>query len=457
MTPSPEDGSTAELLDGRYLLGECVGQGGMARVHRAEDVLLGRTVAIKLMRTDAEVEGRSARVRTEMEMLAALHHPALVTLYDGCLIPGRPEYLVMEFVDGPSLAERLHEGPLPAPEVVRLASDLASALHVVHGAGIVHRDVKPSNVLLGRNPLPGGMPQAKLADFGIASLIDGARLTSPGLVIGTAAYLAPEQVRGEAPATPADVYALGLVLLEALTGARAFAQASGIGAVMARLVESPEIPRWLPAPWAELLSAMTASDPAVRPTALGVLEAVASLPLDVPPPPPPLPAADAAATPTVPFAARTAATVPGTDDEPVGISAPSRRAVRARTRPRSPRRLLVGAAAAALLISGGTVWGMGALGERTAAPETPVVEEPVSEVVAPEPAVVDPAETDTVPVTENAPPAPGTGVSEKAQREAEKAQREAEKAAKDDKPKKDEKPKKDDKGPGPGGGPGERP
>ena len=112
--------------------------------------------------------------------------------------------------------------------------------------------------------------QVKLADFGVAYLMDSTRVTTPGMVVGTAAYLAPEQVRGEAIAPPADIYALGLVLLEALTGERAFPKASGMGAVMARLIESPTVPEWVGPSWARLISRMTATDPAHRPSALEV-------------------------------------------------------------------------------------------------------------------------------------------------------------------------------------------
>lgn len=279
MSQPMEEASTAALLDGRYQLGECIGQGGMARVFRAEDVQLGRTVAIKMLRADADKHATPERARMEMALLASLNHPSLVTLFDASIVPGKPEYLVMEFVDGVSLAEELAAGPMAPGEVAAIAAELASALHVVHTAGIVHRDIKPSNVLLAPTALPGRRHRAKLADFGVAYLADSTRLTSPGVIIGTAAYLAPEQVRGEPAGPPADIYALGLMLLEALTGHRAFPQASGIGAVMSRLIEEPEIPDWAGPEWTALLRDMTATDPAARPPALGVLDAVAGLPL----------------------------------------------------------------------------------------------------------------------------------------------------------------------------------
>ncbi|WP_417505724.1 serine/threonine-protein kinase [Microbacterium sp.] len=268
---------TEALLDGRYQLQECVGQGGMARVYRADDIFLGRTVAIKMLREEMDDAQSSGRARSEMTVLASLNHPGLVTLYDAQLVPGRAEYLVMEFIDGPTLSARIAQGPLAPAEVARLAADLAEALHVVHGAGIVHRDIKPSNVLMSRTPLAGSRSGAKLADFGISVLVDAARLTTPGLVIGTAAYLAPEQLRGEPPAPPADIYSLGLVLLEALTGARAFPEAEGIGAAMARLIETPEVPAALGSEWSTLLTRMLAADPGDRPRASEVFAASSAL------------------------------------------------------------------------------------------------------------------------------------------------------------------------------------
>ncbi|WP_227468117.1 serine/threonine-protein kinase [Microbacterium sp. YJN-G] len=150
-------GHPAALLDGRYALGECIGEGGMARVYRAEDAFLGRTVAIKLIRPG--IDGASSeRAHSEMRVLASLNHPSLVTLFDAHLVPGQPEYLVMELVEGPSLADRLASGgALTSEEAAQLGAELAEALHVVHTAGVVHRDIKPSNVLL--SPAEGRAPR----------------------------------------------------------------------------------------------------------------------------------------------------------------------------------------------------------------------------------------------------------------------------------------------------------
>ncbi|AVL98144.1 serine/threonine-protein kinase [Microbacterium paraoxydans] len=424
---------TEALLDGRYHLRECVGQGGMARVYRAEDSLLGRTVAIKMLRAETEQGAASERARGEMTVLASLNHPALVTLYDAQLHPGRAEYLVMEFVDGPTLAERIAQGPLPSDEVAALAADLAEALHVVHGAGIVHRDIKPSNVLLTGRSLTGSRSGAKLADFGISVLVDAARLTSPGTVIGTAAYLAPEQLNGAAPAPPADIYALGLVLREALTGERAFAEAEGIGATLARLIEAPVIPESVGPAWSALLQRMTATDPEDRPTAAGVFAAVSALAHHPSiPPRPPLPAAIAAAA----LAEREAA----------GPSAPTRTLVLptppspevGMLRPRTPRLqrtrrrrgLLTGAVAVAVALTvAGTLWAAGALNPNPVV--TPVDTEPTPRS-SPTPAVVVPAtvpeEVDTpveAPAPEPAPAAPDDTKAEKAQEAAQKAAQKA--------------------------------
>ena len=158
-----------------------------------------------------------------------------------------------------------------------MTAELAEALHAVHDAGIVHRDIKPSNVMLAPSPLPGRQCRPKLADFGIAYLLDSTRLTTPGMLIGTVAYIAPEQVRGQQPAPPADIYALGLVVLEAITGQRAYPNAAGHEAIAMRLTVAPTVPDSLDPGWKRLLTAMTATDPALRPTSLEVAVAASAL------------------------------------------------------------------------------------------------------------------------------------------------------------------------------------
>ncbi|MFB4354406.1 serine/threonine-protein kinase [Microbacterium sp. LS_15] len=268
---------TEALLDGRYVLKERVGRGGMATVYRAEDTHLERIVAIKMIHEDDGAASSAERAHNEKALLAAVDHRALVTLYDAQLIPGRPRYLVMEFVEGPTLARRMSTGPMRPRQVARVARDVAEALSIVHGAGIVHRDVKPSNVLLARDP-GGGPWTAKLADFGIACTVGSPRLTSPGIVLGTLTYMAPEQLRDAEPGTAVDVFSLGLMLIEALTGEPAYpAMSTGRGAAVARLMNSPTIPDSVPEEWRGLLEQMTRLEPSERPTAREVARAARAL------------------------------------------------------------------------------------------------------------------------------------------------------------------------------------
>ncbi|MCL4414559.1 MAG: serine/threonine protein kinase [Actinobacteria bacterium] len=276
-------------LCGPYRLEKLLGQGGMADVYAAEDTRDGRKVAIKLVRSEDPALAR--RLAQEGRALADLNHPCLVKLFDTGVSNGRA-YLVMELVEGTTLSARLRQEPLGGRLTAELGRALGSALAYVHSQGIVHRDVKPGNVLLG----PG--PRARLADFGIARLIDATSLTVTGTTLGTAAYMAPEQLEHHEVGAPADIYALGIVLLESLTGRRAF---EGTPAEVAarRFHADPELPAGLSAPWRLLLTGMTARDSAKRPSA----EEVASM-LSAP-------AFSSAATVPVPALA-SGATVPAT-------------------------------------------------------------------------------------------------------------------------------------------------
>lgn len=275
------DDTSGATLGGRFELLHVIGRGGMAAVWRARDLQLDRVVAVKVF--PAGEASDSARREAEAQTLARLNHPNLVTLLDAHLAPAgtdEPSYIVMELVEGPSLRDELDRGPLPADEVAVLTAELAEALVAVHSAGIVHRDLKPANILLTLTGLPSQPYRGKLADFGIAHLVGADRITTDGIVVGTAAYLSPEQARGDEPGPPADIYALGLIVIESLTGERPF---SGTAAesVGARLVIDPEIPPGLPEVWAQLLREMTAREPQARPEAVDVAmrarEAVADL------------------------------------------------------------------------------------------------------------------------------------------------------------------------------------
>jgi hypothetical protein len=265
-----------DIVAGRYRVDTLIGRGGMAAVYRAQDMSLGRTVALKLFAATGESDKDEGRKTSEIRLLASLKHHALVTLYDasdGSALDGEPAFMAMELVEGPTLSQLLDAGPLDRREVARMGVDLAEALHVVHAAGIVHRDLKPSNVLLEESTSPDRTFRVKLADFGIAYVVDSTRLTLPGTLVGTAAYLSPEQAKGEPPTPASDVYSLGLVLLEALTGVRAF-PGSMIEAATARLLRDPVVPESVGADWAALLVAMTNRDPEQRPDALAVARTI---------------------------------------------------------------------------------------------------------------------------------------------------------------------------------------
>lgn len=467
---------TEALLDGRYLLQGPVGKGGMATVYRAEDTHLGRTVAIKMIHEGENAFGSTDRAHTEKTLLASLSHPSLVTLFDAQLEPKRPQYLVMELVDGPTLAERMATGPIPAGQLAGIARDLAEGLAAVHAAGIVHRDVKPSNVLLApRSSRSGSAWTAKLADFGIAYTLGDSRLTSPGMVLGTLTYMAPEQLTDADPGTPVDVFALGLVLIEALTGEPAYpALGTGRAAAIARVGTPPSIPDSVDADWRRLLEQMTRLDPAERPTAHDVARSARDLARDTGRHEAPLLAAgagadaegadpagagtDAAGAADAAGAGTDAAAAHASADaaaEPVSPAQPSRRdtavhstapttgatAIMAVGPPASAsstrrHRVLIGAAA--LVVAGIVAVGASALiPPAEAAARTA---ETVAVRTTPAEPATEPA--DTTPVTDEAPavePATNQGNQDKSDKS--KSDKSKSDKPKPDKPKSDKKPK----------------
>lgn len=251
-------GRAAPVLADRYRLIAQLGRGGTARVVRAWDERLDREVAVKIFQPHADPVGR-LRFEDEARLLAGFDHPGLVKVYDSGVANGEP-FLVLELIDGPQLGRRIDEGPLGVDATRTLGVALAESLAYVHSRGVVHRDVKPGNVLLG----PAGKPY--LADFGLAKLLDRSGITASDRLVGTAAYLSPEQVLGTTVGPAADIYSLGLVLLECLTGEVEY---PGLDAetVLARISRRPRIPVGVPAAMAAALEAMTRNEPETRPTA----------------------------------------------------------------------------------------------------------------------------------------------------------------------------------------------
>ncbi|HWG72452.1 MAG TPA: serine/threonine-protein kinase [Acidimicrobiales bacterium] len=256
-----------QVLAGRYRLGPLLGRGGMAEVFDAFDLRLDRPVAVKLLRPDVAAHP-SMRERFEREARSAarLSHPNVVSVYDSGE-EGALAFLVMERLPGRSLADMIGDGPLDQRQVVAVSDDVLAALHAAHAIGLVHRDIKPANILL------AGDGRAKVADFGIAKSVEmsspgdptRADLTQAGLVIGTPSYLAPERREGHPATAQSDLYAVGVVMFEALTGRKPlagtpFADAGGMGAQAGTAAPDvaalrPDVAPWLAAVVSRALSA----------------------------------------------------------------------------------------------------------------------------------------------------------------------------------------------------------
>jgi len=250
------------VLGRRYALGEKIGAGGFSEVWRATDLVLARPVAVKLLHLgNAEAV---TRFRAEARHAGRLSHENIARVYDyGEPAPSQPPFLVMELVDGPSLAGALAAGPLGPADCLRIVAQTASGLHAAHMAGLVHRDIKPANLLLA----PGGI--VKITDFGIAQAAESAPLTLTGELLGTPGYLAPERVMG-APATSAsDLYALGIVAYQCLAGAPPFTGPALAVALAHRERPLPPLPGQMPEAVTALVLELAAKDPADRPRSAG--------------------------------------------------------------------------------------------------------------------------------------------------------------------------------------------
>ena len=328
--------TSADVLAGRYRLESRIAGGGMGEVWRGMDLVLDRPVAVKLLRAEyahhAEV---LARFRAEARHAAALSHPAIAQVYDyGEPDHERAPFLVMELVDGPALTQVLAGGPLGPARVLDVVAQVAAGLAAAHAAGVMHRDIKPGNLLVD----PSG--RVKITDFGISYATGSAPLTSTGMLIGTPAYLAPERLAGASAGPASDLYALGMVAYECLAGGLPF---TGTAVEVALAHQTRPLPPLPPAvPWhvAALVDDLTAKDPAARPgnayevaaraAALrAVVDAAPIAPIAPAPPWPDWPAGHAGA----------AAALGGVPPILTGISRPAETAYVNQTRSRGPRLL----------------------------------------------------------------------------------------------------------------------
>jgi eukaryotic-like serine/threonine-protein kinase len=228
-----------DTLGDRYLLSGLLGTGGMAEVFLAHDLMLGRDVALKvLMEHYAKDERFVGRFWREAQSAAALNHPNVVQIYDQGRADDGRYYIAMEYVPGGSLKDLiLRRGPLGPSEAARLASQVAEALHAAHRCGIVHRDIKPQNVLIGE------AGEAKVADFGIALAASRTSTSGTNLLFGTPSYMSPEQAMGERVGPESDLYSLGVVLYEMLTGTVPFTAEGPLATAMKHVIEPPLSPR----------------------------------------------------------------------------------------------------------------------------------------------------------------------------------------------------------------------
>jgi tetratricopeptide (TPR) repeat protein len=260
------------VIAGRYQIVELAARGGMGVVYRAVDRHNGQPVAVKVLGRSADV----ARFARERRILASLQHPNIVAYIDGGTTGDGAAWLVTEWIDGETLSARAARGPLDLQETLALACRIASALRAAHERGVIHRDVKPSNILL-----PGGAPeQAKLGDFGVARLLAGESATASGVVVGTPGYMAPEQARGAREIDPrADLFALGCVIYRCLTGSDPFCGDDAIGILVQTVLEdpapvrqlAPHVPVWLERLTQRLLSKSADARPASAELLLGAL------------------------------------------------------------------------------------------------------------------------------------------------------------------------------------------
>ncbi|GAB2853363.1 hypothetical protein GCM10027074_20420 [Streptomyces deserti] len=427
------------LVAGRYRLHDAIGRGAMGEVWRAYDETLARPVAVKLLLPQDSDPTAASRFRLEAQTAGSLNHPHVVGVFDFGEHEGRL-FLVMELVEGDSLARVLtRTGPLPAQQVARIAAQAASGLAGAHQQGIVHRDIKPANLLLDADG------SVKIGDFGIARFVDdpGAALTTTGQIVGTSLYLAPERALGQ-PAGPAsDVYALGCVLYQLLTGRPPFQADSAVAILHQHLDASPVPPRHLgaelPPAFENYLLGLLAKRPEDRPTAREVADwfsagAWQGRPEPLPAPAP-APAATAAETalPEGGLSGRTPYVPQSTPATTYALPSVAGHASRPGIRhfvTRRPR--AVAAAAGALVFLTAMLVGMLWLSPGRTSAETPQTDVlgPTSSATPPAPAAVSPS---GAPVSSPAASSPASATDLPASQSAGPDRQEAEKEGKGDK------------------------
>ena len=273
LAANSDDPFIGRTLPGGYVMLELVGVGGMGRVYRAEQTNLGRTVAVKIIHPHlVGEENAAARFITEARAASRLNHPNSVGIIDFGKTPDGQLYLVMEFLRGRDLARVLNEdGALPLKRIVDVLRQMLAALAEAHSENIIHRDLKPENVIL--EPVRSGADFVKVVDFGLAKMraeTPQPGITSPGIVCGTPEYMSPEQARGDPLDARSDLYAVGVILYQMLTGRLPFQAESPTQVVLAHLTQAPMDPReaapdrQIPGPFAELTLRALAKEPADR-------------------------------------------------------------------------------------------------------------------------------------------------------------------------------------------------
>lgn len=266
MNSRPEqDPGAGRLIAGRYRLLAKLGHGGMGTVWRAKDETVDREVAVKEPRVPDHLPDRERskvfeRMRREARAAARLDHPAVVNVHDVAVVEGRP-WIVMELVQGRSLGAVLQEGTLGVREAARVGLEVLGALEAAHAAGILHRDVKPDNVLLGRHD------RVVLTDFGIARIEGETNLTDTGAFVGSPEFIAPERVLGRRPGPPSDLWSLGVVLYAATEGVSPFRRTNTPATLQSVLNSTPAAPASAQGPLAEVINGLLNKDPARRPAA----------------------------------------------------------------------------------------------------------------------------------------------------------------------------------------------